>query len=214
MNFKLKTSVTITTRVHCPSCKTAFPVTPDNSSESLSTRCPQCGTIVTIPSRDLVNEVNARLAKLDVAQSPGQTAGSGGARMWAGAVSVIGLAVTLWAAFWPMPYRMAVLASVLAPLVAVGAVCASGSRIKLIDNPRRSRTPNVVLAFVGPIVALLMRGLDFKLMDFHNILVPVAGLTTTLALVIWKIARDPNDRAWKLLVLLPFLAAYSYGALM
>ena len=32
--------------------------------------------------------------------------------------------------------------------------------------------------------------------------------------MVWKAARDPNDRAWKLLILVPFLAAYSLGALL
>jgi hypothetical protein len=213
MEFKLNTSIKITTRVHCASCKTPFPVTLDPSSESLSARCPQCGATVAIPSHDVFNEVNARVAGLDVRQSTGRPPSSGSARVWAGAISVIGLAVTAWAAFWPAPYRMAILACVLLPLAAVAAVSASGRQIKLIDSPRRSRTPNVVLACVGPMVALLVRSLDFKVMDLQNVLVPVAALTTTLTLVIWKIARDPNDRAWKLLILVPFLTAYSYGAI-
>jgi PHP family Zn ribbon phosphoesterase len=64
MQLKLKTSVKITTRVHCPSCKTPFPVTPEPSTESLSARCPRCGASVTIPSRDIFNEVNTRVAGL------------------------------------------------------------------------------------------------------------------------------------------------------
>jgi hypothetical protein len=127
---------------------------------------------------------------------------------------VIGIAATFWAAFWPVPYRMAVLACALLPLVAVVTVYASGKQIRLLDSPRRSRTANVVLAFVGPTVALLMRGLDFKVLDSRNVLVPVAALTTALTLVIWQMAHDPNDRVWKLLILVPFVAAYSYGALM
>ena len=151
----------------------------------------------------------AQAAPLNASQTPG-----GGVRVSAGAVSAIGLIVTFWAAFWPEPYRIAVVACGLMPLLAVVAVCASGGRIKLIDNPRRSRAPNVTLAWVGPMVALLMRGLDFKALDLQHALVPVMGLTTTLTLVIWKIARDPNDSAWKLLILVPFLGAYSYGGLM
>jgi hypothetical protein len=116
--------------------------------------------------------------------------------VWAGIISVTGLAVTFWAAFWPEPYRMAVLACLLVPLAAVVAVCVSDRRIRLIDSLRRGRT-SVTLAFGGPIVALLMRGLDFKLMDLQRVLVPVAVLTGTLTLVIWRIARDPNDRVWK-----------------
>jgi hypothetical protein len=139
---------------------------------------------------------------------------AGGAHVWAGVISAIGLVVTFWAAFWPRPYRAAVLACVLVPLAAVVAVYASGRQIKLIDNPRRSRTPNVALAFAGPAVVLLMRGLDFKAIDLRSVLVPVAALTTASALVVWGIARNPSDRAWKLLILVPFLAAYSYGALM
>lgn len=127
MEFKLRTSAKITARVQCPACKTPFPVTPDRSSELLSARCPQCGATVTIPSRGIFNEAD-------------RTADAGGARVGAGVISAIGLAVTFWAAFWPEPYRMAVLACVLVPLAAVVAVCVSGRRLKLIDNPRRSRT--------------------------------------------------------------------------
>jgi DNA-directed RNA polymerase subunit RPC12/RpoP len=214
MGFKLNTFVKIRSRVHCLSCKTPFPATPDSSSESLSARCPQCGSTVTIPSRDVPNEANARAGELHGPPNTAQTPGAGGARVWAGIISVTGLAVTFWAAFWPEPYRTAVLACVLMPLAAAVAVYTSGKQIKLIDSPRRSRTPNVSLAWWGPMGALLLRGLDFKVMDLHNAIVPVAVLTTALTLVIWKIARDPNDRAWKLLILVPFLAAYSYGALM
>ncbi len=214
MGFRLKTPVKVTTRIYCPACKTPFPVTPDRSSESLSARCSQCGATVTIPSRDILKEVTARIAGLGGPQTTDQTLDARGARVWAGVINVIGLAVTFWAAFWPEPYRMAVLACLLVPLAAVVTVCVSGRRIKLIDSPRRSRTANVMLAFGGPMVALLMRGLDFKVMDLQDVLVPVAALTAALTLVIWKIARDPNDRLWKLLILVPFLAAYSYGALM
>ncbi len=59
-----------------------------------------------------------------------------------------------------------------------------------------------------------MRSFDFKVMDLQGALVPVAALTAALTLVIWKIARDPNDRRWKLLILVPFVAAYGYGALL
>jgi hypothetical protein len=214
MRFKLKTSFKITTRVHRPSCQTSFTVAPGPSGESLPARCPQCGATVTIPSRDALDELNARVAGLGAPSSAAQPPGVVPGRVWAGAISVVGLAVTFWAAFWPRPYRMAVLACALVPLAAVVAVCASGNRIKLLDSPRRNRTPNVVLAFVGPIAALVMRSLDFKVMDLQNAVLPVAALTTTLTLVFWKIARDPNDHPWKLLVLVPFLAAYSYGAVM
>jgi hypothetical protein len=129
MEFKLRTSAKITARVHCPAGKTPFPVTPDRSSELLSARCPQCGATVTIPSRGIFNEAD-------------RTVDAGGARVGAGVISATGLAVTFWAAFWPEPYRMAVLACALVPL-AVVAVRVSGRRLKLIDNPRRSRTANV-----------------------------------------------------------------------
>lgn len=201
MEFKLRTSVKVTAQVHCPACKAPFPVTPDRSSGSLSARCPRCGATVTLPSRAIFNEVD-------------RTPDAGGAREGAGVISVIGLAVTFWAAFWPEPYRMAVPACILVPLAAVVAVCVSGRRLKLIDNPRRSRTANVTLAFGGPIFALLVRSFDFKVMDLQGALVPVAALTVALTLVIWKIARDPNVRRWKLLILVPFVAAYGYGTLL
>ena len=156
---------------------------------------------LTIPGRGIFNEGD-------------RTPDAGGARVGAGVISVIGLAVTFWAAFWPEPYRMAVLACVLVPLAAVVAVCVSGRRLKLLDNPRRSRTANVTLAFGGPIFGLLLRSFDFKVMDLRGVLVPVAALTAALTLVIWKIARAPSDRRWKLLVLVPFVAAYGYGALL
>lgn len=169
---------------------------------------------MTTPSRDILSGVNTGTPELDGPQRTAQTRDAGGARMWAGVINVIGLAVTFWAAFWPKPYRIAVLACLLMPLVAVVAVRISGTRIKLIDNPRRSRTANVTLAFGGPVVALLGRGFDFKVMDLESVLAPVAALTAVLTLVVWRVARDPNDRRWKLLVLVPFLAAYGYGALM
>jgi hypothetical protein len=70
---------------------------------------------VTIPSRGIFNEGNARIGRPGGPQGTDQALDAGGARVWAGVINVIGLAVTFWAAFWPEPYRMAVLACLLAP---------------------------------------------------------------------------------------------------
>ena len=89
MRFKLRTSVKVTTRVHCPSCKTPFAVAPESPSESLSARCPRCGATVTIPTRDVLNELNARVAELGVPPSTAQTPGANRPRVWAGTIILI-----------------------------------------------------------------------------------------------------------------------------
>jgi hypothetical protein len=127
------------------------------------------------------------------------------------AINVLGFIVTLWAVFLPVPYIAAIISCLILPLICV-YVMASAKGLVNLNAPRRSKEPNVAIAFVGPCIALCFRAVfDFQFISYERSLAWGSAMGLALTFLTYANAPDLKQKWLNLLVVLPFALAYGYG---
>jgi len=125
--------------------------------------------------------------------------------------NIAGIVITLWAAFFPFPYLAAVLAAFGCPLAALAAMRYAKGQIG-VGASRKSEFPDITIALIGPGIALPLRALfDYHLVSAGPMWLPVGVFTVLTALLFYFYATVQGGPV-KYLIMLPFLFAYSYGA--
>ncbi len=125
-------------------------------------------------------------------------------------INALGIALMLWALFHPRPYEVLMWSCVLAPPLVLAIVKAAGGALKL-DGREREVIPNVALAFLSPILALVFRSIGkWNLASWHQIWIPSGFVALLLAAaasrVMWKEKRGVQIAVWF------FCAVYGLGA--
>jgi hypothetical protein len=77
------------------------------------------------------------------------------------ALNITGGVLMAWAVFFPAPYFAVMVGCLILPLISV-CVMASAKGLVKFNAARRSKDPNVAIAFIGPCIALCLRAVfDF-----------------------------------------------------
>jgi hypothetical protein len=132
------------------------------------------------------------------------------ARRIAGALQIAAFSAMAWGAFYPRPYRAAILTLAVLPWVAVGIVWRSPGLYR-IDERRNDVHPNVAVPFILPGFVLLLRMLfDLHVFEWQGAI----WLSISVGVVLWFAAlmADPALRARKGIALLLLLLTSAYGA--
>lgn len=125
--------------------------------------------------------------------------------------------VSAWTFFWPEPYTIAIVASMLFPIAAIALLKVFKGLIR-IDEKKNSPYPSVLLAFFIPSAALLIRSImDFNLIDYNKVWWLVLLMTAAIIGVLfignqefdWRKKQD----VFTAIVIVAISAGYSYGAL-
>jgi hypothetical protein len=133
------------------------------------------------------------------------------ARRFAKPLSLAGFAVSLWAMFFPRPYMEAIAVTAAVPLLAL-LVLFRGRGLWRVDEDKNDPHPSVFVPLCIPGLALALRALlDFQLVEVRQALEP-AGVGAMALIALLLIAdRSLRAKRWFTLILLPFVAAYSWG---
>jgi hypothetical protein len=228
--MKITTNVTMKTNIACPACKTKFPAIIDKGREVIQGQCPQCGKTVSLPGTGVIDALSKRMAEIGTA-----TENAVKNKVDAATISfkdtiaptvdpkmkrialicnIAGGVVTLWTLFYPRPYLAAVAVSFLLPMVFLVVLWVSQGAIRLVDSKKGS-IPYLTVGFIGPMLALALRGLlDFTPESFRPVLHPLLTFSFAMTLLVWLATREMREKIGKLLLVLPFVIAFGYGAIM
>ena len=69
-------------------------------------------------------------------------------------LSLVGIVVGVWVAFWPVPHVAAVAAAVVVPLVAVALAARSKGRLTLVLPEKGNKRPSLALLLLPPMIGL------------------------------------------------------------
>jgi hypothetical protein len=126
-------------------------------------------------------------------------------------LNIVGGILTIWAVFFPLPYIAVMVSCLVLPLVSV-CVMASANGLVNLNAPRRSKQPNVAIAFVGPCIALCLRAVfDVQFISYKPALVPTLAVGVALTAVTYAYAPDIRPKRLNVLLVLPFALCYGYG---
>jgi DNA-directed RNA polymerase subunit RPC12/RpoP len=226
--MKFTTSFTIKTSIKCPTCQTKFPAAIDKARKLVEGQCPTCGKTVSVPSSGLAAVLSGRLA--DAGTDSGNTTTSGTAprtishgeavtpavdgRMKRVALgcNVVGGLVAAWTILYPRPYRVAIIVSLLLPMFFLVVLRVGQGAIRLVES-KKDGYPHLSIGTIGSMLALALRGaFDFTLESYQPLLNPLCAFTLAMTLLIWLAASEVRENFWKLLLLLPVVFAFGYGA--
>lgn len=130
----------------------------------------------------------------------------------------VALIISVWTIFYPKPYLVAIIASMLCPIAAIALVKLFKGLIH-IEEKKNSPHPSVFLAFFIPSMALFLRAfLDLNIYDHVKVWWPLALMTVLISGALflgnqefdWKKAQS----IFTALVIVCITAAYSYGAIL
>ncbi len=130
-------------------------------------------------------------------------------------VNSLAIGSSLWLIFFPQPYELAIyVGAVFVPLVLL-IVHRYKGLVRVDENPK-SAHPNLATAFIMPPIALGLRSLlDYSILQYSQLWIWISICTAVLfglTLFVTKEFKTGKDIARSLLLLL-FLGAFSYGAL-
>jgi hypothetical protein len=134
------------------------------------------------------------------------------AKLIARALTAVAIAVALWGLFYPSPYRAAVGALALLPLVPL-LLMATNNGLYQIEGRKQDARPDLSMAFMLPGFILALRAFqDLQLLSWPIVVKLTLSLTLLLVLII--AASDPQLRArrWPLLIFLFLTPLYTMGA--
>jgi hypothetical protein len=133
------------------------------------------------------------------------------ARGWCRLLNGAGVALTLWAFFYPRPYPYLMLALVVMPALAIFALHALKGAVRF-DAPKHSAYPTTALAFLMPPLALFLRAfLDWRLLDWGRTALIAAPLALLLAGAILAASKRSRSKWHEILAVLLIASAYAFG---
>lgn len=138
------------------------------------------------------------------------------ARSLAKALNYSGTAVGLWLFFYPHPYKLATGIALVFPLLVILGLNMYRGLIR-IDEKKNSAYPSLFTALLMPSMGLLLRGLlEFDVLDYQNLWVPIAILTVVLTGTLIMRTREFKSKKaadfFSVAAIGMFMAAFSYGA--
>lgn len=127
-------------------------------------------------------------------------------------INTAGLLLSLWAMFYPLPYRPLVFGLAVSPWLALCYLSSRRGLVKLDSFPPQLR-PNVAAATILPALILALRSFDINfLASARESAVPCLGIG--LMLWLFMLRADPNMRVNRVsaaLSLLLFATPYGFG---
>jgi hypothetical protein len=162
-----------------------------------------------IPDLD-AQEVVAAKAELATRHSTSEIAR---AKVVARLLSGASVGAFVWLYAFPRPWRYAVAANAILPMVALLLLVAGGG-LYAADQRKNDPRPTVVVALLAPSCALALRALyDLQLLTPSQLVAPT--LAGAFAMAAIATLADPTSRArpWSFLILFPLLAGWSGGLL-
>ena len=124
-------------------------------------------------------------------------------------LNVGGIALLAWAWIYPKPYILAIALSILAPLVAIGAVFWSRGVMTLAQNPRHDPRPGVSGLYFAGLGVLIRAFYDFSVLDWIIVL-PVAAVVS-LILTGLAYRADVKSMSTPLALFAVWALALAYG---
>ncbi len=107
-------------------------------------------------------------------------------------LNVAGVAAAIWAFAYPTPYDVVLMVNILLPIVAM-AVTKTSNGLILLNDVKNSAKPNVVWAFLGPVLSLSLRLLfDFHIFSFSNMYALAGGLFVCTLVVLIAGSKEFN----------------------
>ncbi len=126
--------------------------------------------------------------------------------------------VAVWSFFWPEPYAVAIVASILCPIAALVLLKVFNGLIRMEDQ-KNSPYPSLFWAFFIPSMALALRALlDLNIYDHGKVWWLVLLMSAILSGVLFLGNKEfdwrKGKRIFTTLVIVCITVAYSYGALL
>jgi hypothetical protein len=124
-----------------------------------------------------------------------------------------GIAVSLWAFFYPYPYEYLLLACMIVPVIAIIIVKAYKGLIR-IDGTERSAYPSVGGGFAGGVFGLFWRAMnDYNIFEYTNCWIPAGVIAAVLVAVLIALQKDFNfKKAYHYWFVIGFLLlSFAYG---
>jgi hypothetical protein len=135
----------------------------------------------------------------------------GSSRTTTKALNIAGGILMGWAVFFPVPYFAVMVGCLVLPLVSVFVMSAGKGMVKL-NAARRSKDPNVAIAFIGPCIALCLRAVfDFQFVSYKPAWVPTLSVGLALTAWVYIYAPDIRPKPLNMLLVFPFALCYGYG---
>jgi len=131
------------------------------------------------------------------------------ARKVANAFHWVTTGMLVWVIAYPRPYDLAVISLALMPWVAVAMVLSSSGFYRL-DGLRNEANPQLGTAFVLPPLGLLVRSLEFDVLDFQRAISTAAIVTVVLLVVIFTLVQELRGRWHSRLLVAGFFALYAW----
>jgi hypothetical protein len=143
-------------------------------------------------------------------QPSGQDMGNR-ARTTTKALNIVSFILTLWTIFFPLPYAALIIGCLILPLVSVYVMASAKGLVKL-DAAKRSKEPNIAIAFIGPCIALCLRAVfDVQFVSYKPALVPTLLVGLALTALTCTYAPEVRRKPLNVLLVLPFALCYGYG---
>jgi len=217
MEFKTNISFNIKTSIRCPKCREKFDQPAD---DGISMRCTHCGAQLNISKESLNEAMREAASKVaDTLESrgiplPQDYADIAQAKALTKLLNILGIAATIWAFIFPLPYAIAISLCALVPIVSLLAMVSHKGRISFETKKKRTEQPYLTFALAGPPTALAWRALnDFHILLFDNVWMPAIAVSMLFSLLIFLFSADVKRKPLYLLVTLFFGFLYGYGVL-
>jgi hypothetical protein len=124
-------------------------------------------------------------------------------------------AASLWGAFYPRPYGLAVGFQAALPLVALMAMVVFRGQVQFDDTGKKGRPPSVAYAFVAPILVLAARSLlTWHLLGWSGLWIPFAAIGGGLFALVLVCAPEVRKKASTAVVVACFCLVYAFGLLL
>ncbi len=133
------------------------------------------------------------------------------AKKIAKAFNIICYATALWGLFYPNPYKIIMWILILLPIISVILIYFKKGVIK-IDEIKNSPYPTTANGFIVSGGSLALRAImDFNILAWNTILVPVISITVVFYLAIFLVATDIRKKVITVVSIMLFCGVYGFG---
>jgi hypothetical protein len=116
---------------------------------------------------------------------------------------------SVWAWFYPVPYKIVIALLVALPLAAISLLVQSKG-VYQMEGSRRDSRPSLAAPFMFPLLILAMRDIqDIHLFQWKPLLLAAIITSLALLLIIGTADRSLRNRPWTILILFIFGAVYT-----